>query len=148
MPHCTGSGILKSNQPIVIDIFPRSELTGYFADMTRTVSKGEPDSNVTELYRSVKEALILGESGVKTGASGVDLYQSVRTFFEEQGFASGTEGFTHSLGHGVGLEVHEAPSLSPVGTVLQPGEVITIEPGLYYRGIGGVRDRKYGSCTE
>ncbi len=139
MPHCTGAGQLKAHEPIVIDIFPRSEQSGYHADMTRTVSRGEPSARVRDLYDSVRQAVGIGEEGLKAGAAGSDLYTRVKDFFTDQGFQTDTEGFTHSLGHGVGLEVHEMPSLSPMGGPLESGHVVTIEPGLYYRGIGGVR---------
>ena len=148
MPHCTGTGPLRGNQPIVIDIFPRHEESGYHADMTRTISKGKPSSAVCDLYEAVAGAQALGESLVTAGVSGADCYQGVRDYFDERGFRTDTEGFTHSLGHGIGLEVHEQPSLSPVGEILQAGHVVTVEPGLYYRGIGGVRIENLGVVTE
>ena len=148
MPHCTGSGPLRSCQPIVIDIFPRCMRTGYYADMTRTVSKGRPSDEVCDLYRAVSGALALGETAVGDGVSGADCYLRVRDYFEEYGYKTDTEGFTHSLGHGVGLEVHEQPSLSPVGELLKEGQVVTVEPGLYYRNIGGVRIENLGIVTR
>jgi Xaa-Pro aminopeptidase len=148
MPHCTGTGPLRSNQPIVIDIFPKHEASGYHADMTRTVSYGEPSRAVMDLYEAVSGAQELGESLVRAGVQGADCYQGVRDFFDEQGYQTGTDGFTHSLGHGIGLEVHELPSLSPIGEELQPGHVVTVEPGLYYRGVGGVRIENLGVVTD
>jgi Xaa-Pro aminopeptidase len=148
MPHCTGSGPLQSNQPIVIDIFPQSETTGYHADMTRTVSRGRPSENVCELYEAVACAQALGEESIIAGASGASCYQVVRDYFDEAGFRTDTEGFTHSLGHGIGLEVHEKPSLSPVGEQLASGQVVTVEPGLYYRGVGGVRIENLGVVSD
>lgn len=148
MPHCTGTGQLRSNQPIVIDIFPKHEASGYHADMTRTVSRGEPSGAVLELYNAVAGAQELGESLVCAGVTGAECYQGVRDFFDEQGFQTDTEGFIHSLGHGIGLEVHEQPSLSPLGEELQAGHVVTVEPGLYYRGIGGVRIENLGVVTN
>lgn len=148
MPHCTGSGPLQSNQPIVIDIFPQSETTGYHADMTRTVSKGRPSESVCELYEAVACAQALGEESIIAGVSGASCYQVVRDYFDEAGFRTDTEGFTHSLGHGIGLEVHEKPSLSPVGEQLASGQVVTVEPGLYYRGIGGVRIENLGVVSD
>ncbi|PKL59583.1 MAG: hypothetical protein CVV33_07090 [Methanomicrobiales archaeon HGW-Methanomicrobiales-4] len=147
-PHCVGSGPLQSNQPIVIDIFPQCQKTGYHADMTRTVSKGRPPSAVCDLYDAVAEAQILGESMISAGVSGADCHVRVRDFFVERGFRSDTEGFTHSLGHGIGLEIHEQPSLSLVGEILQENQVVTVEPGLYYRGIGGVRIENLGVVTN
>jgi Xaa-Pro aminopeptidase len=148
LPHCVGSGPLQSGQPIVIDIFPQCQKTGYHADMTRTVSKGTPSSSVCDLYYAVSEAEAIGESMVTAGVSGADCHQRVRDYFDERGFRSETEGFTHSLGHGIGLEVHEQPSLSLVGEILQEGQVVTVEPGLYYRGVGGVRIENLGVVTN
>ncbi|MCA1914978.1 Xaa-Pro peptidase family protein [Methanospirillum hungatei] len=144
MPHCTGSGVLKAHEPIVIDVFPSDNKTGYHADMTRTVSRGEPSGKVTELYETVRDALIMSENMVQEGVSGAACYQAVRDFFADLGYPSDTEGFIHSLGHGVGLEIHEQPSLSGTGGELQAGHVITLEPGLYYRDIGGVRIENLG----
>jgi Xaa-Pro aminopeptidase len=144
MPHCTGSGELRAHEPIVIDVFPRDNKTGYHADMTRTVSRGEPSGEVTELYETVKDALLLSEGMVHAGRTGSECYQAVKDFFSELGFRSDTEGFVHSLGHGVGLEIHEQPSLSGIGGELAEGNVITLEPGLYYREIGGVRIENMG----
>ena len=144
LPHCIGYGNLIAHEPIVIDLFPCDNSTGYYADMTRTVSRGEPSGSVREIYETVSQAVKIAELGVKEGVPGSSLYQSVHDFFEELGFHSDSEGFTHSLGHGVGLEVHENPSLSPAGHELLSGNVITIEPGLYYRDIGGVRIENMG----
>lgn len=144
MPHCTGSGSLKAHEPIVIDVFPRDNKTGYHADMTRTVSRGEPSGKVTELYETVRDALFMSEGMVQEGVTGAACYQAVRDFFAELGYLSDTEGFIHSLGHGVGLEIHEQPSLSGMGGELQAGSVITLEPGLYYRDTGGVRIENLG----
>lgn len=148
MLHCTGTGPLRSNQPIVIDIFPRSDESGYHADMTRTFSKGETAAAVCDLYNAVRDAQALGESLIISGVSGSECHQGVRDYFEELGFRTDTEGFIHSLGHGIGLEVHEQPSLSPVGEELREGHVVTVEPGLYYRGIGGVRIENMGVVTR
>ncbi len=148
MPHCTGEGQLQAHQPIVIDLFPRSESSGYHADMTRTISKGEPSRNVCELFEAVRQAEILGESLISAGVSGADCYQKVRDYFDDHGFKTDTEGFIHSLGHGIGLEVHEKPSLSPAGEELKDGHVVTVEPGLYYRGVGGVRIENMGVVTS
>ncbi|HOJ97258.1 MAG TPA: Xaa-Pro peptidase family protein [Methanospirillum sp.] len=144
MPHCTGNGELKAHAPIVIDVFPCDNKTGYHADMTRTVSRGEPAGSVSELYTAVKDALLMSERMVRDGVSGAACYQAVRDYFSDLGYRSDTEGFIHSLGHGVGLEIHEQPSLSGTGGLLHAGNVITLEPGLYYRDIGGVRIENLG----
>jgi Xaa-Pro aminopeptidase len=143
-PHCIGKGQIQAHEPIVIDLFPYDNSTGYYADMTRTVSRGEPSGAVKELYDTVAQAVSISEQGIREGISGALLYQKVRDFFDELGYSSDLEGFTHSLGHGVGLEVHEKPSLSPLGEPLKEGNVITVEPGLYYRNIGGVRIENLG----
>ncbi|MEI7649305.1 MAG: Xaa-Pro peptidase family protein [Methanomicrobiales archaeon] len=148
VPHMTGTGPLKANEPIVIDLFPCEEKTGYYADMTRTVVKGEPSTEIREMYTALREAKQLGISQVKTGASGSDIYQSVVDLFKDHGYESDTRGFVHNLGHGVGLQVHELPTVGPAGKELKAGSVITVEPGLYYPGIGGVRLEDIGEVTK
>lgn len=148
LPHNTGSGPLLENEPIVIDIFPRDELSGYYADMTRTVVKGEPSPEIREMYDAVRDAKTLAAAEVRAGVAGADLYNAVVEFFRDRGYESDTRGFIHSLGHGVGLEVHEEPSLGPRGGALAVGNVVTIEPGLYYPGTGGVRLEDMGAVTE
>jgi Xaa-Pro aminopeptidase len=106
IPHMTGSGPVKANEPIVIDIFPFEEKTGYYADMTRTVSKGKPSQEIVDMYNTLREAKQLGISKVKAGVSGAAVHQSVVDFFTERGYESNTKGFIHNLGHGVGLQVH------------------------------------------
>lgn len=148
IPHARGTGPLKPDQPIVIDIFPRNEQTGYFSDMTRTFVKGEPDLAVREMYNAVLEAQTLGQTLVSTGKSGPEIHASVARYFTDAGFENQSGGFIHNLGHGVGLEVHELPVVGPGGGDLVPGNVITIEPGLYYPGIGGVRLENTGAVTS
>jgi Xaa-Pro aminopeptidase len=149
MPHARGTGPLYANQPIVMDVFPRSEVTGYFADMTRTVSKGAPSDEIIKMYDAVQKAKELAASMIRPGITGAAVYTAVVEYFQAQGYeTAGSSGFTHSLGHGVGLEIHEAPSLSPSGGELKVGQVITLEPGLYYQGIGGVRLEDMGVVTS
>jgi len=147
IPHMSGSGPLKSDEPILIDLFPVEEKSGYYADMTRTVVKGEPSKDIREMYDALREAKQLGISRVKAGVSGADIHQSVVDFFNERGYETDTRGFIHNLGHGVGLQVHELPTIGPAGKALESGNVITIEPGLYYPGIGGVRLEDIGAVT-
>jgi Xaa-Pro aminopeptidase len=147
LPHIIGSGPLKEHQPIVIDMFPQDETTGYFADMTRTVSKGIPDQQILDMYTAVREARRLGISRIKPGITGADVHQSVVDYFRDQGYESNSRGFVHNLGHGVGLQVHELPTVGPAGGVLEPGHIITVEPGLYYPGVGGVRLEDMGAVT-
>jgi len=147
IPHITGSGPLKSDEPIVIDLFPVNEISGYYADMTRTVVRGEPSKEILEMFNTLREAKKLGISLVKKGASGADIHLAVVDFFKDHGYESNTRGFVHNLGHGVGLQVHELPTVGPAGKALAAGNVITIEPGLYYPGIGGVRLEDIGVVT-
>jgi Xaa-Pro aminopeptidase len=139
-PHARGAGVLPANAPIVIDIFPRSKSSRYFADMTRTVLKGEAPPQVREIYEAVLQAQTTGISAIRAGISGKEVHSRVVEVFRERGYPDGEGcGFTHSTGHGVGLEVHERPSLGIAGEVLEANQVVTVEPGLYYPDIGGVR---------
>ncbi len=148
IPHMTGTGPLRADEPIIIDLFPVHEKTGYYADMTRTFVKGEPSEEICEMYSALCEAKQLAISRVKTGVSGSDLHQLVVDFFKDHGYDTNTRGFVHTLGHGVGLQIHELPSVGPAGEQLEAGNVITIEPGLYYPGIGGVRLEDIGVVTK
>jgi Xaa-Pro aminopeptidase len=148
MPHCLGSGPLLLDEPILMDIFPHDSTTGYYADMSRTVCRGTPSREIKDLYALVQEAKQLGTTMLRPGITGQEIHNAVVSFFEEAGHPTGEEGFTHSLGHGVGLAIHEGPSLSPSGGLLAPGNVVTIEPGLYYRDIGGVRLEDLAVVTE
>ncbi|MDD1699271.1 MAG: Xaa-Pro peptidase family protein [Methanoregula sp.] len=147
IPHMTGTGPLRSDEPIVIDLFPVEEKSGYYADMTRTVVKGEPSTDILAMYDALRQAKQLGISRVKAGVPGSDVHQSVVDFFKDLGYESNTSGFVHNLGHGVGLQVHELPTVGPAGKSLVSGNVITIEPGLYYPGKGGVRLEDIGLVT-
>ncbi|MEF8779450.1 MAG: Xaa-Pro peptidase family protein [Haloferacaceae archaeon] len=144
-PHDRGSGALSAGEPIIIDIFPRSKESRYHSDMTRTFSKGEPDETVREWFDLTREALEAALATVEPGATGAEVHAAACDVYEAAGEPTlradpGTEtGFIHSTGHGVGLDVHESPSLSPSGGELEPGHVITIEPGLYDPAHGGVR---------
>ena len=147
--HDAGSGQILPGEPIVIDLWPRDGESFCFADMTRTFVVGEPSDEVAEWQRLCKQALDEAIEGVRAGARGVDIYRGTCELFQRHGYPTlltktpGTvldEGFSHSLGHGVGLEVHEEPILGPAGvSELVAGDVITIEPGLYRPGYGGCR---------
>lgn len=143
-PHQIGSGFLRAHQPIIVDIFPRLVSTGYWGDMTRTFVKGRASSELRKLYRTVREGQDIGLSMVCDGASGLNIHQAIQAYFSKQGFFTGTRrgkqvGFFHGTGHGVGLDVHEAPRISVRDDMLKTGHVVTVEPGLYYPGLGGVR---------
>jgi Xaa-Pro aminopeptidase len=148
LPHLTGTGPLHPHEPIIIDIFPQHEESGYFADMTRTVVKGEPSAEITDMYRAVLEAQTRAASLIRPGITGSDLQQDVVDLFKEKGYESDSQGFMHNLGHGVGLEVHESPILGSGGGPLSEGNVVTVEPGLYYRKYGGVRLEDMGAVTS
>lgn len=144
-PHEGGKGPLIANQPIVIDIFPRSRENRYFSDMTRTVIKGKASPEIKKIYEIVLAGQRLALDKIKAGVKGKDIHKLVQDYFINQGFATGkkkgkVQGFIHGTGHGVGLDIHESPSLSANSeAVLKVGNIVTVEPGLYYPGIGGVR---------
>ena len=146
--HDMGSGQIAPNEPIVFDLFPKDRATGCYSDMTRTYVVGEPSDEVKEWHALVKHALETSTAGVKPGVNGRTLFEQVCEQFHAAGYKTQLnkdpdevleDGFFHSLGHGVGLEVHELPSLGRAGQDLVPGDVVTIEPGLYRSGRGGVR---------
>ena len=147
IPHVTGTGPLHADEPIIIDLFPVDEVTGYYADMTRTVVKGEPSDEIRSMYDTLREAKQRAISLLKPKVAGADVYQAVVDYFADHGYESDTRGFVHNLGHGVGLQVHELPTVGPSGKALARGNVITIEPGLYYPGTGGVRLEDMGVVT-
>jgi Xaa-Pro aminopeptidase len=148
--HEQGTGPLQAGVPVVIDIWPRDERSGCYSDMTRTfVSGGEPAEDVVRWHALAHTALERVYERLRPGVTGRDLFGVACEVFEEAGEptqrtkAEGEtlrDGFFHSLGHGVGLEVHEEPSLGRSGTdPLVPGDVVAVEPGCYRHGYGGVR---------
>jgi Xaa-Pro aminopeptidase len=155
--HNSGSGQIAPNEPIVFDLFPKDKATGCYSDMTRTYVVGEPSDEVKEWYILVKQALESSTAGVKPGVNGNALFREVCDHFQQAGYKTQLnkepgevlqDGFFHSLGHGVGLEVHELPYMGRNGQDLVPGDVITIEPGLYRSGYGGVRLEDIVVVTE
>lgn len=151
-PHGTTDGPLRANAPIILDIFPRSKKRRYFADMTRTVLWGEASEKLKAIYETVFEAQKKALSMVKPGVQSAEIHNAVCDLFEAKGYhtyRSGSKaGFTHSTGHGVGLDIHELPGVGESSFILETGNVITIEPGLYYPGIGGVRLEDMVLVTE
>ncbi|MBM3319916.1 MAG: aminopeptidase P family protein [Candidatus Eisenbacteria bacterium] len=143
-PHNIGIGPLKANTPIVIDIFPRSQATYYFADITRTVVKGKASETVKKMFRTVREGQRIAFSMIRPGVRADKVHEAIVEYFQSEGFKTGIQGgklqgFIHGTGHGLGLEIHEPPRVSKVQLQLQTGNVVTVEPGLYYKGHGGVR---------
>jgi Xaa-Pro aminopeptidase len=144
-PHERGHGPLRANEPIILDIFPRSQKTGYFGDITRTVVRGRANEAVKKLYDTVLRGQKIGFEKIRANTPTADVHKAVQNFFVEQGYRTGRrngrmEGFFHGTGHGLGLEIHEAPRLGATSAgKLRPGHVVTVEPGLYYPEIGGVR---------
>ncbi len=144
-PHCKGSGILKAHEPIVIDIFPRLASSGYWGDLTRTVVKGSAPEIVKKAFNAVLEAREKAKEALKAGVIPAEIHQLATDILTQHGFHTGADeqgnyGFFHGLGHGVGLETHEAPRLSSGNfTPLKGNEIITVEPGVYYPQWGGIR---------
>ena len=143
-PHNEGHGQLKAHQAIIIDIFPRSNRTGYFADITRTVVKGQPSKELQHMYDTVCEGHQMALDHIKDGANGQTIHQKVVDLFEKNHYKTGEvngrmQGYFHGTGHGVGLEIHEVPRLGKTGQTLRTGHVVTVEPGLYYPTRGAVR---------
>jgi Xaa-Pro aminopeptidase len=151
-PHMIGSGPIRAHEPVVMDIFPQHKETRYYADMTRTVSKGAPAAEIVRMYEVVMRAQDAGIRALRPGITGREVHELV----EDVIFAAGydtlragqkhkpddpvTRGFIHGTGHGVGLEIHEAPSVGRGGTSqLAVGDVVTVEPGIYDPDVGGVR---------
>jgi Xaa-Pro aminopeptidase len=147
--HDAGSGEILRDEPVVIDLFPHDNASGVYADMTRTFVFGEPSDELRHWYGLCKRALDRALGEIRAGVTGRSVFDGTCEIFEAAGFATPRkkedgvpleEGFIHSLGHGVGLEVHEAPSLGLLGTdPLVAGDAVSVEPGLYRPGYGGLR---------
>lgn len=144
--HGLGSGPILPDQSVIIDCFPRDIATGCWSDMTRTFVPGTPSEDLRNLHGHVRKALDIALNALKPGTK--DAFTQVAEYFHSQGFPTQIhhdgpdpldQGFMHALGHGVGLEVHERPNLGRRGDELVAGDVVAIEPGLYFRGVGGVR---------
>ena len=144
-PHERGSGVLQAHSPIILDVFPRMGTTGYWGDMTRTVCRGKAPDRLYLAWDMVLQAQELAFSSIADGQDSRQIHENIVTLFAENGFPTGLsstgryEGFFHGTGHGLGLEIHEAPRIGPYGAILRDGHVVTVEPGLYYEEMGGVR---------
>ncbi len=143
-PHQGGHGPLPAHQPIIIDIFPRHSVSGYFGDITRTVVRGRVSADVQRLHEAVAAAQQGALESIRDGVDGAEVHQAVIRGFASAGYESGEidgrmQGFFHGTGHGLGLQIHEAPYISRPSCRLETGQVVTVEPGLYYAGLGGCR---------
>jgi Xaa-Pro aminopeptidase len=144
-PHEGGHGQLFANELLILDIFPRSQKTGYFGDITRTVVRGRASEAARKLYDTVLRGQSLAFTKIRPDVPTAEIHAAVQEFFEQQGYKTGRrngrmQGFFHGTGHGLGLEIHEAPRIGATSKgVLKAGHVVTVEPGLYYPELGGVR---------
>lgn len=142
-PHWKGEGILLANQPVVIDIVPRSKQHRYYSDMTRSVVRGTCTEELKDMYSAVLDSQVAALKKIREGVTGSEIHGIVCDLLEERGYETtrknAKQGFIHSTGHGVGLEIHEAPYLRDHYKELKSGSVVTVEPGLYYKHIGGIR---------
>ncbi len=144
-PHERGSGPLVAGESIVVDIFPMDKETRYHGDLTRTFCRGEPDDTLRSWYDVTADAKAAALAAVEPGVPAEAVHDAACDVYEDAGLPTlrrdetAETGFIHSTGHGVGLDVHELPRVAPGGQTLEPGHVITIEPGLYDPDVGGVR---------
>ena len=143
-PHDRGSGPLQANVPIILDIFPCDLSTRYHGDMTRTIVRGTATDKAKAQFEAVAAAKAAGDAAIRAGVSGRDVHAAVKKVFEERGYETGVKdgrmaGFFHGTGHGLGLDVHEYPGVGAADHTLEAGHVVTVEPGLYYPGVGGIR---------
>jgi Xaa-Pro aminopeptidase len=156
--HERGSGPIAPSEPVTIDLWPQDRRSGCFADMTRTFVVGEIPEGIRQWHSLCEEALARAKEIIRPGANARDPFEAVCELFDRHGFptqlsksagASLEEGFNHSLGHGVGLQVHEAPSMGrPRGYELVAGDILAVEPGLYHPATGGVRLEDIVLVTE
>ncbi|MFZ1221332.1 MAG: Xaa-Pro peptidase family protein [Chthoniobacterales bacterium] len=150
-PHERGFGPLKADSLIILDIFPRDAKSGYFGDMTRTVVRGRANEEQRKLWEMVLKGQELALRKMKPGVDGLTVHNEVKQLFTENGFPTEVRngrqvGFFHGTGHGLGLEIHEIPRFQK--TVFKVGQVLTVEPGLYYPGIGGARIEDVAVVTK
>lgn len=144
-PHERGTGPIRAGEAVVIDIFPRHQQHGYWGDITRSFVKGKPSPQLKKMYETVLAAQKAAFAQIRPGASTRKVHQAAVNAIARRGFKTerdekgGFSGFIHSTGHGVGLAIHEAPSLGNARLRLRAGDVVTVEPGLYYPAIGGIR---------
>ncbi len=153
-PHDRGSGPLRPHQLIIVDVFPRVTETGFFGDMTRTFLRGRASDAQRAIVEAVRSAQRRALRAIRAGVDGRDVHRKITETFADRGFETkrtsrGSVGFFHGTGHGVGLEIHEAPRINSTYDVpLKKGAVVTVEPGLYYPGIGACRIEDVVQVTD
>ena len=157
MPHFRGEGPIRANAPVIVDIFPSGRGSHYYGDLTRTFVAGEISDEIRHMHAAGLQALDAGIESIKAGVPGRDVHHAVCQVLVDRGFGTTTKGYegpeggpkmNHSTGHGVGLDVHEQPALrGPNDEPLLEGDVVTVEPGLYLLGLGGVRVEDTGMVT-
>jgi Xaa-Pro aminopeptidase len=150
-PHERGFGPLYAHSLIILDVFPRDAKTGYFGDMTRTVLRGRANEAQRKLWEAVKAGQALALKKIKAGVDGMTIHKAIQELFAKRGFPTEVRkgknvGFFHGTGHGLGLEIHEYPRLQKV--TLKDRQVLTVEPGLYYPGLGGARQEDVVVVTK
>jgi Xaa-Pro aminopeptidase len=143
-PHNEGHGLLRAHTSIIFDIFPRSQKTGFFGDLSRTVVRGRATERLREAYEAVRLGQELAFKLICDGVQGSSVHEKILHLFRQRGFLTGKingrmQGFFHGTGHGLGLDIHEPPRIGVGNFTLRSGHVVTVEPGLYYVGVGGVR---------
>jgi Xaa-Pro aminopeptidase len=146
--HDLGHGELRTGEPVIVDVFPRNETSLYYGDCTRSVVHGDVPDEVLRMHAAVCAAKRAGMAAARAGVTGEDVHRATIAAIVEHGYKTGLPpadapadycAMTHGTGHGVGLECHEPPLLDFKGPELLEGELVTVEPGLYRRGVGGVR---------
>ena len=143
-PHNEGHGPLRAHTSIIFDIFPRSQKTGFFGDLSRTVVRGRATERLKEVYEAVRLGQEFAFKLIRDGIQGSAVHEMILDLFRQRGFSTGKingrmQGFFHGTGHGLGLDIHEPPRIGVSNSTLRSGHVVTVEPGLYYVGVGGVR---------
>lgn len=150
-PHARGAGPLRAQELIILDIFPRHAKSGYFGDITRTVVRGRASDAQRRLWETCLAGQRMALEAMSPGVEGGPIHEKIKSFFAAEGYATERrdgrwQGFFHGTGHGLGLEIHEEPRFS--ATTFVPGQVITVEPGIYMPGLGGVRHEDVALVTR
>jgi len=155
--HDIGQGELRTGQPVIVDIFPRNRDTLYNGDCTRTVVHGDVPDEIARMHAAVRNAKAAGIASARSGVTGESVHLATTEQIKREGYAVGLPSqdspdsycaITHGTGHGVGLDVHEPPLLDLKGPELVAGDVVTVEPGLYRKDLGGVRVEDMIVVTE